>query len=372
VNEEGRPLDHSDYARIQKLLSEKTPLVEAFASYISFKQEVGDLQQLLEDEEMKELAEEELVAVRSSLEESEASVLTFLAPKDEADDRGALLEIRAGAGGDESSLFATEMIRMYERYADALGWKVEVLHQSENVSVVGGTKDASISITAPPYSQNPSVFGRLKHESGVHRVQRIPKTESQGRLHTSAVAIVVLPHAEEKDVELNERKEFCLFFLFLFYFILTRSVFFSDLKIETFRSSGAGGQSVNTTDSAVRITHVPTGITVSMQDERSQHRNRSKAMSVLFSRLYDHERAQINAERDSKRQTAVKTADRSQRVRTYNFPQSRVTDHRVNMTISGNLESFMNGQPDIINQMIDALVQQERAEALSSLFLDKH
>ena len=348
VNEEGRPLDHSDYARIQKLLSEKTPLVEAFGSYTNFKQEVVDLEQLLEDDEMKELAEEELVMARSSLEDSETSVLTFLAPKDEADDRGALLEIRAGAGGDESSLFATEIIRMYQRYADAMGWKVEVLHHSDNGSVVGGTKDASIAITAPPHSQSPSVFGRLKHESGVHRVQRVPKTESQGRLHTSAVAIVVLPQAEEKDVELNE----------------------SDLKVETYRSSGAGGQSVNTTDSAVRITHVPTGITVSMQDERSQHRNRAKAMSVLFSRLYDHERLLINAERDSKRQLAVKTADRSQRVRTYNFPQSRVTDHRINMTMTGNLENFMNGQPDVIDQMIDALVQEERAEALSSLFLD--
>ena len=192
---------------------------------------------------------------------------------------------------------------MYTKYSENIGWKVEMITQSQNETVSGGTKEASIKISSPPYSEEGGVFGRLKHESGVHRVQRVPKTESQGRLHTSAVAVVVLPQAVETDVKLNE----------------------SDLKIETYRSSGAGGQSVNTTDSAVRITHVPTGLTVSMQDERSQHRNRAKALSVLLSRLYDHERSIVNAERDSERNAAVTTADRSQRIRTYNFPQSRVT-----------------------------------------------
>lgn len=345
MNEEGRPLDHSDYARISKLVRAKQPLVEAFSSYTAFKKEVQDLQQLLEDEEMKELAEEEIEQAELSLEECESLVLSLLAPKDEADERGALIEIRAGAGGDESSLFATEMIRMYERYAENTGWNVEVIQHTENGSVVGGTSNASISITAPSYATDSSVFGRLKHESGVHRVQRVPKTESQGRLHTSAVAVVVLPQAEEKDVELNE----------------------SDLKVETFRSSGVGGQSVNTTDSAVRVTHVPTGLTVSMQDERSQHRNRAKALSVLLSRLYDHERSIINAERDNKRNQAVTSADRSQRIRTYNFPQSRITDHRISLTLTGSIESFMNGDVDVMDQMLNALIQQEKADALSTL-----
>jgi peptide chain release factor 1 len=346
VNEEGRPLDHADYARISKLVSAKTPLVEAFVDYTAFKTEVNDLQELLLDEEMKELAEDDMEQAVTNLEASEGLVLTLLAPKDEADERDALIEIRAGAGGDESSLFATEIIRMYQRYAEGLGWKVELLQRMDNGSVVGGTSNASIAITAPPHSSNSGVFGRLKHESGVHRVQRVPKTESQGRLHTSAVAVVVLPQAEEKDVTLLE----------------------SDLKIETFRSSGAGGQSVNTTDSAVRVTHVPTGLTVSMQDERSQHRNRAKALSVLLSRLYDHERSIVNAERDSKRNQAVTSADRSQRIRTYNFPQSRITDHRINLTLNGSIDNFMNGETVVIDQMLDALIQQEKAEALASLF----
>ena len=346
VNEEGRPLEHHDYARISKLVSSKAPLVEAFGNYIAYKQEVEELHQLLEDEEMKELAEEEIVQAESNLVDTEALVLNLLAPKDEADERGALLEIRAGAGGDESSLFATEIIRMYQKYSEAIGWNVEILHRTQSDTVSGGTKDASIAITSPPYAENAGVFGRLKHESGVHRVQRVPQTDKAGRLHTSAVAVVVLPQAEEHDVELKE----------------------SDLKMETFRSSGAGGQSVNTTDSAVRVTHVPTGLTVSMQDERSQHRNRAKALSVLLSRLYDHERAQINAARDDKRNAAVVTADRSQRIRTYNFPQSRVTDHRINMSLTGSLDNFLNGQPDVVNEIIDGMVQREKAEALSSLF----
>jgi peptide chain release factor 1 len=320
--------------------------VEAFGNYIAYKQEVEELHQLLEDEEMKELAEEEIVQAESNLVDTEALVLNLLAPKDEADERGALLEIRAGAGGDESSLFATEIIRMYQKYSEAIGWNVEILHRTQSDTVSGGTKDASIAITSPPYAENAGVFGRLKHESGVHRVQRVPQTDKAGRLHTSAVAVVVLPQAEEHDVELKE----------------------SDLKMETFRSSGAGGQSVNTTDSAVRVTHVPTGLTVSMQDERSQHRNRAKALSVLLSRLYDHERAQINAARDDKRNAAVVTADRSQRIRTYNFPQSRVTDHRINMSLTGSLDNFLNGQPDVVNEIIDGMVQREKAEALSSLF----
>ena len=317
INEQGRPLEHHDYSRIAKIVSSKTPLVDAFNEYTDFKQEVEDLQQMINDqedpdEEMKMLAREELPEVTVQLETSEKLVLLLLAPKDAADERGALIEIRAGAGGDESSLFASELIKMYTKYSENIGWKVEMITQSQNEAlsgVSGGTKEASIKISSPPYSEEGGVFGRLKHESGVHRVQRVPKTESQGRLHTSAVAVVVLPQAVETDVKLNE----------------------SDLKIETYRSSGAGGQSVNTTDSAVRITHVPTGLTVSMQDERSQHRNRAKALSVLLSRLYDHERSIVNAERNSERNAAVTTADRSQRIRTYNFPQSRVT---------GEFESF--------------------------------
>ena len=347
-NEQGRPLDHSDYARITKLTSAKTPLVEAFTAYTACKSELADLQLLLndDDEEMKELALEELSQVEIALETNEAMVLTLLAPKDEADERGALIEIRAGAGGDESSLFSTEMIRMYQRYAESVGWAYEVLEHQSNASVAGGTSSASITVTAPPYSSDSNVFGRLKHESGVHRVQRVPKTESQGRLHTSTVAVVVLPQAEEKDVELNE----------------------SDLKIETYRSSGAGGQSVNTTDSAVRMTHVPTGLTVSMQDERSQHRNRAKAMKVLLSRLYDHERSIVKSERDGQRNAAVTSADRSQRIRTYNFPQSRITDHRIGLTLNGSIDTFMNGEQGVMDEMFDALVQQEKADALSSLF----
>jgi peptide chain release factor 1 len=256
-----------------------------------------------------------------------------LLPKDSADERSAMLEVRAGTGGDEAALFAGDLFRMYQRYADAQGWKVELISASE--SEVGGYKEVVASITGA------GVFAKLKFESGVHRVQRVPATESGGRIHTSAATVAVLPEAEEVDVQIDEK----------------------DLKVDIYRSSGAGGQHVNTTDSAIRITHIPTGLVVIQQDQRSQHKNRAKAMQVLRTRLYEREREILHAERSGTRKSMVGSGDRSERIRTYNYPQGRVTDHRINLTLH-RLPEMMMGQLD---ELVSALVTADQAERLAGL-----
>jgi peptide chain release factor 1 len=277
------------------------------------------------------MAREELAAARQRIPELERQVRFLLIPKDEADEKNAILEVRAGTGGDEAALFAAVLLRMYQRYAELKGWRFELMSAHE--TGIGGIKEASATISGR------GVFARLKFESGVHRVQRVPETEASGRIHTSAATLAVLPEAEDVDIKIEEK----------------------DLRIDVFRSSGPGGQSVNTTDSAVRLTHLPTGIVVSQQDEKSQHKNRAKAMKILRARLYDAERERTDAERAANRKSQVRTGDRSQRIRTYNFPQSRVTDHRIGLTLH-KLEQFLDGDLD---DLIDALVAEDQAARLA-------
>jgi peptide chain release factor 1 len=262
------------------------------------------------------------------------SVQLSLLPRDEADEKNAILEVRAGTGGDEASLFAAELFRMYQKYAAQQGWKFEILSESE--SPMGGYKEATASITGR------NVFSQLKFESGVHRVQRVPVTESGGRIHTSAATVAVLPEAEEVDIKIDEK----------------------DLRIDVFRSSGPGGQSVNTTDSAVRIVHIPTGITVQQQDEKSQHKNKAKALRILRARLYDLEREAKEKERAASRKSQVGSGDRSERIRTYNFPQGRVTDHRINMTLY-NIQEVMTGEG--LKEFVDALITEHQAAQLAEV-----
>jgi peptide chain release factor 1 len=260
--------------------------------------------------------------------------MVALLPKDEADERNVILEVRAGTGGDEAALFASDLFEMYRRYAGLHGWRFEVMDTAE--TGIGGYKEATASITGT------GVFRRLKYESGVHRVQRVPATETQGRIHTSAATVAVLPEAEEVDIQIDDK----------------------DLRIDVFRSSGPGGQSVNTTDSAVRITHLPTGTVVSQQDEKSQHKNKAKAMKVLRARLYERERQRVDAERAADRKGQVGSGDRSERIRTYNFPQGRVTDHRVNLTLY-KIDKVMAGEA--LDEVVDALAAQDEAERLAEL-----
>jgi peptide chain release factor 1 len=288
---------------------------------------------MLNDPELRDMAAEELQVIKARLPEAERDMAIRLLPKDSADERSAMLEVRAGTGGDEAALFAGDLFRMYQRYADAQGWKVELISASE--SEVGGYKEVVASITGA------GVFAKLKFESGVHRVQRVPATESGGRIHTSAATVAVLPEAEEVDVQIDEK----------------------DLKVDIYRSSGAGGQHVNTTDSAIRITHIPTGLVVIQQDQRSQHKNRAKAMQVLRTRLYEREREILHAERSGTRKSMVGSGDRSERIRTYNYPQGRVTDHRINLTLH-RLPEMMLGQLD---ELVSALVTADQAERLAGL-----
>jgi peptide chain release factor 1 len=283
---------------------------------------------------MKELAEAELEALTDRLPILERGIQILLLPKDEADEKNAILEVRAGTGGEEAALFAAELFEMYRRYAALRGWRFETMDVSE--TGLGGFKEATASITGR------GVFARLKFESGVHRVQRVPATEAGGRIHTSAATVAVLPEAEEVDVHIDEK----------------------DLRIDVFRSSGPGGQSVNTTDSAVRITHLPTGIVVSQQDEKSQHKNKAKAMKVLRARLYELERSARDAERAANRKSQVGSGDRSERIRTYNFPQGRVTDHRINLTLY-KIDKVMMGEA--LDEVIDALIAADEAERLAEL-----
>jgi peptide chain release factor 1 len=284
--------------------------------------------------EMRILVEDEVVTLRARVPELEHRVKLMLLPKDEADERNAILEVRAGTGGEEAALFAAALFRMYARYAALKGWKFEQMDVSE--TGLGGVKEATATITGR------NVFARLKFESGVHRVQRVPETEASGRIHTSAATVAVMPEAEEVDIHIEEK----------------------DLRIDVFRSSGPGGQSVNTTDSAVRITHIPTGVVVQQQDEKSQHKNKAKAMKVLRARLYDAERAKRDAERAANRKSQVGSGDRSERIRTYNFPQGRCTDHRINLTIY-KLDKVMEGAA--LDEVVDALIAHDQAERLAEV-----
>jgi peptide chain release factor 1 len=311
------------------------PVVDSIRQLQRAEKEAADLASLVTepttDAEMRSLAEAELKTLKEQLPELERRVKVMLLPKDEADERNAILEVRAGAGGDEASLFAAELFRMYLRYAELRGWKVEILGISE--TGLGGYREAAMAINGR------GVFARLKFESGVHRVQRVPATEGSGRIHTSTATVAVLPEAEDVDIHIDDK----------------------DLRIDVFRASGPGGQSVNTTDSAVRVTHLPTGVVVQQQDEKSQHKNKAKALKVLRARLYDMERAAREAERAATRKGQVGTGERSEKVRTYNFPQNRVTDHRINLTLH-KIDRIMAGELD---EIIEALIADDEASRLA-------
>jgi peptide chain release factor 1 len=316
--------DNKEWTKLVKEHSSLQPVADAYSRLLAAEKELESLKEMLEseeDRELRELASEELEAKLAEKEEIESELKILLLPVDPNDDKNVIIEIRAGAGGDEAALFAAELMRMYKMYAEKYRWRIEDVDINE--TELGGVKEAVFSLTGD------SIFSRLKFESGVHRVQRVPDTESQGRIHTSTVTVAVLPEVEDVVVEINEK----------------------DLKIDTYRSGGAGGQHVNKTESAIRITHLPTGIVVQCQDERSQIKNRDKAMKVLKSKLYDKMQEDADKEYSENRRSQVGTGDRSERIRTYNFPQGRVTDHRINLTLYS-LESFMNGDLD---EMLDAL-----------------
>ena len=334
----GQPLDQKTFTRMSKEYAELSPVVEKIAALRKAQAEMQDLASLIadasSDAEMRDLAEDEFAELKERVPALEREIQIELLPKDEADARNAILEVRAGTGGDEAGLFAADLFRMYQRYADLRGWKFETLSVSE--SDVGGYREAQATINGK------NVFARLKFESGVHRVQRVPVTEGSGRIHTSTATVAVLPEAEEVDVKIEDK----------------------DLRIDVYRSSGPGGQSVNTTDSAVRITHIPTGIVVAIQDEKSQHKNKAKAMKVLRARLYEQEREARDAERAATRKSQVGTGDRSERIRTYNFPQGRVTDHRVNLTLH-KIDRVLAG--DALDEIIDVLITEDQAARLAAL-----
>jgi len=336
----GDPKVIADQKKFQALAREHKelqPIYDAYMEYKSVKKGIAEALEIIEaseDEEFVELAKEEKKELERRAEELEGELKRLLIPKDPNDEKNVILEIRAGAGGEEAALFAQDLFRMYSRYAEKRGWKVEIL--SLNETGLGGIKEVIAMISGK------GAYSRLKYESGVHRVQRIPITESGGRIHTSTATVAILPEAEEVDVEINEQ----------------------DLKIDTYRSSGAGGQHVNTTDSAVRITHIPTGIVVTCSNERSQIQNRIKAMKILRARLKELYEREQKEKMDSARRSQVGTGDRSEKIRTYNFPEGRVTDHRIKLTLY-NLQEFLDGELD---QMIDALIaaeQEKKIEALS-------
>ncbi len=328
-------LDNASGAEIGALakeLSSLDPLVEKVAEYRALEKTQAEAEALLADPEMRELAEAELDQARARLPAMERAIRLMLLPRDAADERSAILEIRPAAGGDEAGLFAAELFRAYQRYAESRGWRFSVLEYDENE--LGGVKGATAEI------EGQGVFARLKFEIGVHRVQRVPATENQGRIHTSTVTVAVLPQAEEVDVQVDDK----------------------DLRVDTYRASGAGGQHVNKTDSAVRITHLPTGIVVAMQEEKSQHKNRAKAMKVLRARIFDAQRQAADSARAADRRSQVGTGDRSERIRTYNFPQGRVTDHRIGLTLH-KIERVMLGELD---EIIEALTAEDEAQRLAA------
>ncbi len=336
--------DQETFVRLSREFAELDPIVATIAALRKAAREREDLQQLVDDpasdKEMAALAEEELEGLGPKIEELEKKLKVQLLPKDTADEKSAILELRAGTGGDEAALFAADLFRMYQRYADRQGWKVSILSASE--SATGGYKEIIASISGK------NVFAKLKFESGVHRVQRVPETEAQGRIHTSAATVAVLPEAEEVDVKIEDK----------------------DLRIDVFRASGPGGQSVNTTDSAVRITHLPTGIVVSQQDEKSQHKNKAKGMKVLRARIYEMERAKLDAERAQDRKSQIGTGDRSERIRTYNFPQGRVTDHRIGLT-THQLYLVLQGEAPL-DELIDALITEHQSSQLAAMHEPAH
>jgi peptide chain release factor 1 len=329
--------DAAAYVALSRELAGMDPVVRAIQDFRGQSGEAASLEAMIADPatgaDMRELAEEELRAVRARLVELERDLKIALLPKDAADEKNAILEIRAGTGGDEAALFAADLFRMYQRYAELKGWRVEILSASEGA--LGGLKEIIAEISGR------GVFARLKFESGTHRVQRVPETETQGRIHTSAATVAVLPEAEDVDIDINE----------------------ADLKIDTMRSQGAGGQHVNKTESAVRITHLPTGTIVFVQDERSQHKNRARAMTLLRARLYEMERQKQEAERAADRRAQVGSGDRSQRIRTYNFPQGRVTDHRIQLTLY-KLDKVMTGEA--LDEVIDPLITHHQAGLLAA------
>jgi len=327
-------LSGEEFTKLSMEYAELAPVVEAMEELENAVFEKSDLESMLSDPEMKEIAEEEIRALNSRIPELEKQISLVLIPKDEADKKNAILEIRAGTGGDEAALFAADLCAMYRGYAAKMGWKFEVVEASEND--IGGYRDVVAEISGT------NVFAKLKFESGAHRVQRVPKTETQGRVHTSAATVAVLPEAEDVDVQIDTK----------------------DLRVDTYRAQGSGGQHINKTDSAVRITHMPTGVVVEMQEARSQLKNREKAMKVLRTRLYDKQRQKLAEERAEDRKSQVGSGDRSERIRTYNFPQGRVTDHRINLTLY-KLEEVVSGES--LDEVIDALIAEDQAAALANL-----
>jgi len=326
------------FAKLSREYAELGPLVAAIDDFVKLNAERSDLEALLadagSDAEMRKLAADELQSLKSRLPEVEKALAILLLPKDAADAMNAIVEVRAGTGGDEAGLFAGELFEMYRRYAELKGWKFEVMSYAE--TDLGGVKEASAEISGS------GVFAKLKFESGVHRVQRVPATEASGRIHTSAATVAVLPEAEDVDVKIEDK----------------------DLRIDVYRASGAGGQHVNKTESAVRITHLPTGIVVAMQEEKSQHKNKAKALKMLRAKIYEGERERLADERAATRKDQVGSGDRSEKIRTYNFPQDRITDHRVGMTMH-QLEAFMKGEG--LDKVIEALVANEQAAKLAEV-----
>jgi peptide chain release factor 1 len=331
----GAGLSGAEFARLSKEYSELGPIVDGIAALRRAESELTaatEMAEAADDPEIRSMAEEEVQTLRERLPRLELKVKLSLLPKDADDERNAILEVRAGTGGEEAALFAAELFRMYQRYAALRGWRFELLDLSE--TGIGGFKEAIAAITGR------DVFARLKYESGVHRVQRVPETEASGRIHTSAATVAVLPEAEEVDIEIDEK----------------------DLRIDVFRASGPGGQSVNTTDSAVRITHLPTGLVVIQQDEKSQHKNKARALKVLRARLYEMERRARDQARAADRRSQVGSGDRSERIRTYNFPQGRVTDHRINLTLY-KIDKVISGEA--LDEIIDSLTAADRAAKLA-------
>ena len=331
-------IDKKLFAEKSKEYSDVNEIIKNAKKYLSYEDDRKDLEKILNDsstdKELKDMAELELSDLKTEFEINEKKLKLFLLPKDEADKKNAIIEIRAGTGGLEASLFAGDLFKMYEKVSHKKKWELELISISQ--SEAGGLKEVIASI------KGKNIYSTLKYESGVHRVQRVPDTETQGRVHTSAATVAVLPEAEEVDLKINE----------------------SELRIDVFRAGGPGGQSVNTTDSAVRITHIPTGLSVSQQDEKSQHKNKAKGMKILRSRLYELERSRLEKERSQDRKSKIGTGDRSERIRTYNFPQGRVTDHRINLTLH-KLEEFLEGEA--FDEMIETLTLQAQEEKLSNL-----
>lgn len=328
--------DQKLWQKLMKEHAELTPIVEAYKEYKQSKESIAEMKEILEqssDEDLRELAKMELPELETRVDELAIELKKLLIPKDPNDDKNVILEIRAGAGGDEAGLFAAELLRLYTRYAERRRWKIEMMNTSD--TGVGGIKEASVMI------KGQGVYSVLKFESGVHRVQRVPATESSGRIHTSTATVAVLPEAEDVEVNLN----------------------MNDIRVDVFRSSGNGGQSVNTTDSAVRVTHMPTGMVVSCQDGKSQLSNKEKALQVLKARLYEKELEERNAGIAEDRRSQVGSGDRSAKIRTYNFPQGRITDHRIGMTVY-KIDAFMDGE---IDEMLDAVITYYQAEALKAM-----